>query len=83
LGEEEGQMVIAHVVIGLCVGALAAVTSLALGYSFWSAVGFYLLGSSLGTAGVIPLLLLGQLLKADDVLSSGAIATEGEYRQAS
>ncbi len=76
-------MVLAHLMIGLLVGALAAVTSLVMGYSFWSAVGFYVLGSGLGTAGIIPLVLLSRLSEAVDDAFSGTFATESEYRPAS
>jgi hypothetical protein len=76
-------MVIAHLMVGFLAGALAAVTSLVMGYSFWSAVGFYIVGGNLGMAGVIPLLLLGRLSEAADDAFSGTFAAEGEYRQAS
>jgi hypothetical protein len=68
--------------IGLLVGALAAVTSLVMGYSFWSAVGFYVLGSGLGTAGIIPLVLLSRLSEAANDAFSETFAIEREYRQA-
>ena len=41
-------MLIAYFAVVLFAGTLAAVTSLLMGFSLWSALGFYALGGSLG-----------------------------------
>jgi hypothetical protein len=76
-------MVVAHLLVGFLAGALAAVTSLVMGYSFRSAVGFYILGGSLGVAGSLALWLLGRLTKTAKGTSSGVVTTESDFRQAS
>jgi hypothetical protein len=52
-------MLIRHLVVGVVVGALAALGSGLMGFSIWAVVGFYILGGNLGLglsvlAGLVP-----------------------------
>jgi hypothetical protein len=47
-GQQEGQMLIHHLLSGLIIGILAATASLLQGYSAGAAVGFYIIGANVG-----------------------------------
>jgi hypothetical protein len=49
-GAEVGHMLIVHLMCGFATGALAASASLALGFSYTGALGFYIVGGSVGGA---------------------------------
>ena len=51
-------MLIVHLFFGLLFGTLAAVASVLMGFSFWGAVGCYILGANVGLLASLPAALL-------------------------
>ena len=71
---------IARSAVGLFVGVLAAGASLLLGFSIWSALGFYIVGGSLGVGlSVLPMLLNRSRNMAGEA-QNRAVAAKGEYQ---
>jgi hypothetical protein len=73
-------MLIARSAVGLFVGVLAAGASLLLGFSIWSALGFYILGGSLGVGLSLTPMLLRRPTTMTEEAQGRAVAAKGEYQ---
>ena len=67
-------MLIVHLFFGVFFGALAAVMSVLMGFSFWSVVGFYILGGNVGLLAGISAVLLRRPANAPHLRPSNQAA---------